>query len=400
MKKQFVVFTFLVSFLLVGRPASTAEIRLMTQNQYLGAELTPILAATTPEEFNGAIVKALQTMAANIPARRMQALAAEIAKNRPALVGLQEVYQFQCIDLGPPIPQQGCNDPSIAAAFSDHLQATLDALNGMYEARATVVNFNIPLIPYTSGIPFWINGLPALLGVVDRDVILARSDIENVTAVDYTVFQPMGICLKPSGEGCNYTAVIETSTVLGPLSIERGFVAVDATVDGKAYRVVNTHLDWQTPDPTNPLSQFYQAAQTYELIQILLYTTPMDRSLIVLGDMNSAPEHPAIPGPLPLPEPFDSGIVTPYQQFVAAGFADVWTFRPGRLAGYTCCQLEDLSNRKSALYERVDMIFSLDIPKKVKKVRVVGATVSDKTWPHGLGLWGSDHGSVTAEIRF
>ena len=390
MKKQFVVLTFLVSLLLVGRPAGAADIRLMTQNQYVGAELTTILAASTPEEFNAAIVTALKMIAANIPVKRMEALAAEIAKDQPALVGLQEVYRFQCTDLAPPSPGQGCNDPSIAAAFSDQLQATLDALDGTYEAKAQVFNLNL------TGIPFLINGVPALVNVLDRDVILARKGV-GATPVD---FQSLGVCMKPSVDGCNYTTVIETDTLVGPLSIERGFLAVDATVNGKAYRVVNTHLEVQRPDPTNPLSQVFQAAQAYELIQILLFTTPMNRSLVVLGDMNSAPEHSAIPGPLPLPPPFDAGIPTPYQEFVAAGFADVWTFRPGRLAGYTCCQIEDLSNKKSALYERIDMIFSLDIPKKVKKVRVVGATVSDKTPPHGVGLWGSDHGSVTAELRF
>jgi hypothetical protein len=394
MKKQIAVFTFLVSVLLVGRPAGAADIRLMTQNQYVGAEITKILAASTPEEFNAAIVTALKTMAANIPMKRAEALAAEIAKDKPALVGLQEVYRFQCTDLAPPSPGQGCNDPSIAAAFSDQLQATLDALNGMYEAKAQVINLNL------TGIPFWINGVPALISALDRDVILARSDVDNVTAVDYTVFQPMDICLKPSADGCSYTTVIQTDTLLGPLSIERGYVAVDATVNGREYRVVNTHLEVQYPDPTNPLSQVFQAAQAYELIQILLFTTPMNRSIVVLGDMNSGPEHPEIPGPLPLPEPFNLGIVTPYQQFVAAGFADIWTFRPGGLPGFTCCQLEDLSNKKSILYERVDMIFSLDIPKKVKKVRVVGATISNKTRPSGLGLWPSDHASVTAELRF
>jgi hypothetical protein len=52
------------------------------------------------------------------------------------------------------------------------------------------------------------------------------------------------------------------------------------------------------------------------------------------------------------------------------------------------------------LYERIDMIFSLDVPSDVKKARVVGATVSDKTPPPGLGLWPSDHGSVTADLQF
>jgi hypothetical protein len=324
----------------------------------------------------------------------MKALAADIAKEQPALVGLQEVYQFQCIDLvQPPIPGTGCTDPSIAAAFADQLQETLDALNGTYVEKATVVNLNI------SGVPFFINSVPALVSVVDRDVILARNGVD-ATPVDYTVFQSFGICLKPSADGCNYSFVIEANSALGPISLERGFVAVDATINGKAYRLVNTHLEVQFPDQTNPLSQVFQAAQAGELLQIVVNTTPLDRSLVVVGDMNSSPDHPAIPGPLPLPPPFNLGIVTPYQQFVGAGFTDIWELRPGRLPGYTCCQLEDLSNQQSVLYERDDLIFSFDVPSRVKNVRVVGATVSDKTRPPGLGLWPSDHASVTADLQF
>ena len=46
------------------------------------------------------------------------------------------------------------------------------------------------------------------------------------------------------------------------------------------------------------------------------------------------------------------------------------------------------------------MIFSLDIPYKVKKAHVLGAKGGDKTPPPGLGLWPSDHGSVVAEINY
>lgn len=385
MKKRFPRFYILIPFLLFAFPAGAADIRLMTQNQYVGADLAAIVAAPNADAFNAAVVAALQTVAANIPTERMKALAADIAKEQPALVGLQEVYQFQCTDLVEPAESgTGCSDPSIAAAFSDHLQATLDTLDGEYTVKATVVNLSI------AGVPFLINGVPALVSLVDRDVILARNGVD-AAPVDYTAFQSFGICLKPSADGCNYSVVIEANSALGPISLERGFVAVDATVDGKMYRLVNTHLEVQFPDQTNPLSEVFQAVQAAELVQTLLYTTPLDRSLVVVGDMNSSPDHPAIPG---------LGIPTPYRQFLNAGYTDIWQLRPGGLPGYTCCQLGDLSNRRSMLYERDDLIFSLDVPSEVKNARVVGATVSDKTPPPGLGLWPSDHASVTADLQF
>jgi len=382
MKTNFPRLGFLVSILLFLSPVNAADIKVMTQNQYLGAELAPVLAAPDDGTFRIAVGTALQQIAANTPKERMKAIAANILKERPAVVGLQEVYAFQCFG------GSACNDPSVAGAFTDHLWETLDALNGAYVPKATVVNLNIP------GVPFEVNGASAFIGVIDRDVILVRADV-SATPVNYT-----GICAKPSGEGCNYSFVVSATTPYGPISVERGFVAVDATVDGQIHRVVNTHLELQFPDPSNPLSQVFQAAQAAELMQILYYTTPPGRSLVLLGDMNSSPEHLAIAGPLPLPPPFNLGIPTPYQEFVAAGYEDIWTMRPGSLAGYTCCQLEDLSNQQSLFYERIDMIFSLDAPDKVKRARVVGATVSDRTPPPGLGLWPSDHGSVAAELQF
>ncbi len=380
--KRFLGFALIVILLGLVQPVAAADITVMTQNQYLGADLTPLFTASSPAMFNEAAVTVLQQVAANLPAERTQALAAEIAKAGPALVGLQEVDLFQCTNLAPSVPGLGCDDPFIRGAFVDHLQETLSALHGAYVSAAIVTNVHL-----TPGIPVSINGFPVLVGVVDRDVILARSDVP-ATPVDFTAF-----CSKPpSDQGCNYRVVIQVPNPLDPIhlppiNVERGFVAVDATVDGKAYRFVNTHLEEKHPDPREAE---VQAAQAEELIQVLQNTTPQDRSLLVVGDTNSSPVDPLISG----------SILTPYMQFVNADFSDAWKLRPGKVPGLTCCQLADLSNHNSELYERVDMLFSLDPPEKVKQTRVVGATVSDKTPPPGRGLWPSDHGAVISELQF
>jgi hypothetical protein len=389
MKKHFSALSFLVSFSFLVQPAPAANIKVMTQNQYIGAAIEHFLAASDPASFNAALVAALQTVSATKTPERMQALSNEIIKEQPALVGLQEVVQLQCIDSAH-TSGVGCSDPSIAAAFFDHLQLTLDDLHGTYVEAAKVINFNIPAIPFV------INGVPAQLSIVDRDVILARDGVD-ATPVN---FQVLGVCPKPSADGCNYRAALVVTTPLGTIDVERGFVAIDTTIDGKNYRLVTTHPEIQHPDPTNPASQFFQAAQAAELIQILLNTTPLDRSLVVVGDMNSDPREPNIPGPLPLPAPFNSGIITPYHQFVEAGFTDIWELRPGNQPGDTCCQAEDLTNRLSTLDQRIDMIFSLQVPAKVKEVRVVGDKASDKTPPPGLRLWPSDHAGLTGELQF
>jgi hypothetical protein len=389
--------------LLAALPAKAkTDISIMTQNQYLGTDLAPLLQAPDAATFNEALVTALQEVASSDFPRRVERLAELIADRRPHLVASQEVWSFQCVDLTFPIPGYGCADPSIAGAFNDQLSEMLSALAArgeIYHAVAMVENLDlreIQLPGLPAGVPFQINGVPALLIALDRDVILVRNDI---VAAGHANPAPIP-CALPSVNGCNFQAFIQAGTPAGPLAVHRGFVAVDATIDDKDYRFVNTHLEIREPDPTNPISRFFQAAQAAELIQTLALTTPMDRTLIVAGDINSFPEDTGVPGPLPLPAPFDAGIVPPYMQFAYSGYVDTWTAQPESADGFTCCQLPDLSNTANLLNERIDVIFARDLPISVKDVEVVGDRLSRKTPSPGPALWPSDHGSVTAEILF
>jgi hypothetical protein len=395
--------------LLASAPAladSNKIIDAMTQNQYLGADLNPIIAAGDPAAFNAALLQALSDIADNDFPARAGALAELIADRLPDLVGLQEVFLFGCIPLAPPMPGMGCDDPAIAGAFQDHLSLTLQALDDLgetYEDVATVNNLDITLPVDTAFNGFF----DIAVTVLDRDVILAGEDVKNVSPVDYSEYCPE----RESVDGCNYLVVAEADTALGLIRQERGWVGVDATIGNKKYRFVNTHLEVQVPDQTNPLSPFIQAAQAGELIGVLAATTSPSRSLIVVGDINSSSEDPILLPPpgeeFPLPPPFNQGIIPPYTQFIGsdqfpgAGYTDAWDFvEPADEPGFSCCQDADLRNPQSILDERIDVIFSIKVPKNVEETRVLGAKRKDKTPPPGPGLWPSDHGSVAAELEF
>jgi endonuclease/exonuclease/phosphatase family metal-dependent hydrolase len=349
------------------------RISVMTQNQYLGADLTGIIAAPDAATFAAEVREALDQIAANRIAERAYALALQIARRQPDVVGLQEVFDFKL---------DGANGD---APFRDHLADTLAALAALgqhYTVVAQVQNLaiTIPIDADGDGVP------DAGVGVRDRDVILVRSELA-ATPVPFSAG-----CARPSadgGPGCNFQVVAQAPTPVGTLTIERGFVGVDVTVRGRDYRVVDTHLEVPDLDPTNPLSPGLQAAQAQELLATVAATTPAGRTLIALGDFNSAPDDQII---------VVGGvtIVPPYLQLQAAGLTDTWVV--DRHAGHeaTCCQAEDLRNPQSQLVERIDLIFSSEAPSQVQ-AEVLGDRRGERT---PSGLWPSDHGTVSARLRF
>jgi hypothetical protein len=357
-----------------------ALIDVMTQNQYIGADIAPLIGAIGTDGFNDAVITALEQVSANRTADRVAKLASQISGRKPHLVGLQEVWTLTCI---PALPQLGgypCNDPSISNGFGDHLTMTMAALGNTYKVAAVVQNFTVNSYedPDTHdvypGIPFFLNGVPAFLQVMDNDVILARSDVP-ATPYEYP-------CSKPSMNGCNYVVDLP----LGALgSVRRGFVAVDATVNGTPYRFVNTHLEVEAG---GGIPGEVQAAQANQLLTTVLGSTPGNLKLILVGDFNSSPNDAA------------SSLPTPYTQLTLAGLYDGWLLRPGNVAGLSCCQLEDLSNRVSLLTRRIDLIFSREMPGRVNDARLIGEVAADRLAPPGRGLWPSDHSSVAAGLQY
>lgn len=109
----------------------------------------------------------------------------------PAVVAVEEAYKFTCTD-STPDDQTGCEDPAIAGAFTDQLEGTLSALGGKYYAAAHVSNLDIAF-------PIMFKGDLLTVTALDRDVILARSDVQTAK------IPFKNLCLRPSitSDGCN-----------------------------------------------------------------------------------------------------------------------------------------------------------------------------------------------------
>jgi hypothetical protein len=381
----------------VASTAAAADIDVMLQNQYLGTDLTPVITAP-PDLISERVIQALENVAASLPAERLSQLAALIRQRSPHAVVLNEAFAYTCTDFPGTPATQGCGNQRIKGAFVDFLASTEANLGDRYATKARVRNFSV------AGLPFQIDGYWALLSVQDRDAILVRRDV-----APYAQAVPLGSYAgcRVSLEGCNYQAVPTLDTALGPVTIERGFAAVDLQVAGQPYRIFGTHLEVRQIIPGDSdlaqATRTLQRMQAAELAQVAVGfpAAPGTRTLVV-GDINSADVDgfdtiPTLIGPLP----------PPYAIFAGSGFTDVWTRQPAApngkgapLIAFTCCQAEDLSNRQSELYERIDIIWSLTPPRNVPNAVLLGESMGDKTLPRAFGVWPSDHASVAVRIQY
>lgn len=336
----------------------TTPLRVMTRNLYLGADLAPVLAATSPQGLVAAVTAVwANVQATNFP-ERAEALADEIAEADPHLVGVQEAVLWRS--------QTPAGPGSATHVEYDFLQILLDELSARgkhYKAVASVTvgsDFEAP-----RSTP---SGLQDIR-LTDRDVLLARTDlpahkfsVANAQAARFQNHVP--ICRPVLGCPPN-----------PPLRIERGWVAADATLRGRTIRVVTTHLE--------PAAPAVQEAQTDELLAGPLNTT---LPTVLLGDLNSAADGVgATPGTN----------TQSYSRLLAAGFTDAWIATRHRNPGFTCCQAPDLRNPTSNLTQRIDYVLFRGKVTALSTNRV-GEAQADRT---PSGLWPSDHAGISGVLR-
>jgi len=371
-----------------------ADIVVMTQNQYLGADLAPIIEADAAPTANAAMIAALITLSNNNFSERVEALADSILDKKPHLVALQEVYAFDCYD---PTPLDRCG--LFPNAFNDHLAATLSELGGRYYVAAVVQNITLapPVLP-VPGIPLYLDpsAPPVFISVIDRDIILARSDV----ATSVVPFDCMG---KDSFEGCNYFSVAPASVGPFAFNIERGFVGVDATIGDHDYRFVNTHLEVESF-----ADGLFQTAQALELRAVLGQLAQALGPLpeVVVGDFNS--DEDDVPCMTALCAMFGVAGLTPYlvlsnpnldrvNPAFGSALVDAWNLRrdsrPGN--GDTCCYDSLAQDDAAGITRRVDLVWVRGTSTSGVTVELTGDEPKRQT---AGGLYGSDHLGVSARM--
>ena len=327
-------------------------LRVMTRNVYVGANVDVVLAAEDPTQVPVLVAQAFQELIATNFPERAQAIASEISRTKPHLVGLQEISTVRVQSPGDAVIGGTTPAETIVFDYLAILLAALEAQGEHYVVAGLVQNADVevPMIVSTDPLAF------DDVRLTDFDVVLARENVEitNVDAQNYDVGLPIAD--------------------LG-ITIPRGYVALHARVGPRKYRFVNTHLEPASIPEILPV----QLAQASQLISMLAGET---LPIVLVGDLNTyAPTGET------------------YQMLSSAGYVDAWTSQPRRGEGFTCCHDPDLSNDLVEFDRRIDLIMARSHSNRIEApfMRILGDDQQDRT---SSGLWPSDHAGVWATLRF
>ena len=331
-----------VLVLLAGFGLSSAyageAVKVMTRNMDAGTDFGFFIANL--DDPAPGVQQTLQEVLKNDFATRAQLLAKEIALTKPDLVGLQEATIWS-------LPTPNGTDTI------DQLELLLGALSSdQYNlpyaivAVNTLTNLGFP-IPNVGTAQF-----------TDRDVVIMR----------------VGSAVTTSNSSSHiYAQLVPLPPPFG--TVKRGWISVDATVGGKTFKFVTTHLESSAGLYGDPTVDLIQAAQAQELANAFA-DSPIP--IVIAGDFNSNATH----------TPVDR--TQSFNIMLGKGYVDAWSALHRGIPGFTWpLYLEDpLRDHTQGPKERIDLVFS-------KGVYPTSVTRTGLQWP-----FGSDHAGVLATFDF
>jgi endonuclease/exonuclease/phosphatase family metal-dependent hydrolase len=337
----------------------------MTRNLYLGADLTPAILAPTLPQFVAANGQILREVTANNFPVRAEGLADEILRAKPDLVGLQEVALWRTAP--PSLTPVLTGTPTASTVRYDYLAELLAELNrgpDRYEVVVVQNEFDLEAPADENGVAgdgpnpaiadAEINGRLTM-----RDVVLARTS---------------GGVQTKNPQSANFTTNLVVPVAGVPITVKRGWTAVDAKVRGTGwFRFVNTHLEAFQP--------LIRQAQAAELVAPTGPATS-DLPVVLVGDLNS--DDDTVEGADRLA----------YQTLLAAGMVNRSTDDP-----LSCCLNSSLlavgaGGSEADFDHQVDHILTRD-PDVVtlRDSEVSGIQPVN-------GYWNSDHAGVFSSLLF
>jgi endonuclease/exonuclease/phosphatase family metal-dependent hydrolase len=347
-----------------GSAYATGTVTVMTQNIYQGTEFAHFAALQaipepTFEQALGATTADYGTYVATRFKDRAKLIAASIAQNKPALVGLQEVATWHAGAFNPshpfalPVP--------VTEDFTDELLKALASDGLKYEvASRRDGNFTLAFPILTPSFTCCV-----AVGMVESGEILAR---KGLPPGQLTLSNPQ------SGAYATHIPPIPNPLVPSePFEFGNSWQSIDVVSRGTRFRFITTHLDALAPGGV------ISGPQAKELLAGPANTT---LPVVVTGDMNSGP----------------TSAPAAYKAFVEGGLTDTWSAAGLGAPPLTCCRLgaNDLVNEPSSKYtEDLDHVFARG-GFRVRNTHLVGDVAPNP--PPEPFIWASDHAGMVATL--
>lgn len=320
-------------------------VNVMTRNLYLGADLNPAIEADSIPALLAATASIWTTVQATNFPERAEALAREIADADPHLIGLQEAAVWY---------SGAFADPADATTVEyDFLELLTDALDDIGHPYDVVGVQDEADLEAPAGAPYFRD-----YRLVQRDAILVKAGA-NAELTNLQMGHFANNLEVPTAGDTTYI-------------VTRGWLSVDAVVNKRAFRFVNTHLE-----AFHPLVRVAQAA---ELLAGPIGSAP--GPVVLVGDLNTGPE---------LPEPVNElafGVLT------GGGMVDAWATVYPDDPGYTSGFSELLDDPYDTLEHRVDHVMVTE-GVDIYRIKIYGTDGDNRT---SGGLWPSDHAGVKAAV--
>ncbi|MEP6816655.1 MAG: endonuclease/exonuclease/phosphatase family protein [Marmoricola sp.] len=268
--------------------------RVATYNLYLGADLSLLFGVSDLGRLAETVEVVRDQLERTRFEERARAVASILARERPDLVGLQEVTRWTVA------PHHADGSPGPETVLVDFLPALVEAMN----VAGCAYDVHVVSKSFSGAMPVLGN---EWLSVAGANVTLVRRGIEVTDEASATFAESLQ--LVTGIEGLSFPIV-------------RGWSRVDVRVDGAPVRFVNAHTEAWDRDTRD--------AQRDELLAL---NGDYEGPVVLVGDFNAGPADVGMP-----------------QEWV-----DSWTLGEGD--GFTCGQAADLSNAESMLDQRIDYVW-------------------------------------------
>lgn len=365
----------------VAAKSSKGALKVMTLNLYLGASLSPVLAAI--DDPNGDFYGSLKTLYDTVQKTDFPLRATSIAKTikaqNPDIITLNEVSNWKIVKS---TPGSGLRDYDFLKIFKKALKK-----EGLSFAMGSVVNnanlpplpgVGLPYVDPAKGCPVPASLLSAACSVAfqDRDVIMYNTRAKGLKA------------LKRKASG-NFAT--QQSFLLGgvALSFNRGWTYRDFSFKGKPFTMMTSHLEVESGTAGTTGEQNWpspiQVAQGKQMAKIALKAAKQTQGRVLLaGDFNSDANRQ----------------YSPTYSNLMKDFKDTWKQAGGafgKAVGATCCQTGDLNSDLELdsgdpeVPTRIDLVLT----RKAKGVR---AAVITNRMQDTQPKWESDHYFYAASV--